>query len=130
MLQDVEDILDSWERTGLLQDCPDRFNFALCLDTQRRANEKYDHPDQFNRVSIPAILNICKQRPDTFQGLIDNDCNDVFRLGPMPCGNDADVCAKLVRRVLDLELKMMYFGGMTCKDGMVYLITDHVDSKT
>ena len=130
MLQDVEDILDSWERTGLLQDCDDRFNIALCLDTQRRVNEKYDHTQQFNRVSIPAVLNICKKQPDVFQGLIDNDCTDVYRLGPMPSGNDADVCAKLVTRVLNLKLDMMYFGGLTLKDGMVYILTDHVDSST
>jgi hypothetical protein len=130
MLQDVEDILDSWEQTGVLQDCTDRFNIALCLETQRRANEKYDHSEQFNRVSIPAILNICKQRPDTFQGLVESECTDVYRLGPMPGGNDVDVCAKLVMRVLDLNLDMMYFGGLTLKDGFVYVLTDRVDSNT
>jgi len=124
MLHDVEDILDSWENTGLLQDCPDRFNFALCLDTQRRVNETLDCTTQFRRVSIPAILNVCKQRPDIFQGLVDaNDCNDVYKLGVMPKGEDADVCTELVLRILQLNLSGQYFGGIVYQDGRIYLRT-------
>ena len=128
MLQDVEDILDSWESTGLLEDYPDRFNLALILETQRRVNESTDGPTQFLRVSIPVILNACKQRADLFQGLIDfKECNDVYRLGVLPRGEDADVALELVQRLLQLGEKCLYFGGVVAKNGYVYLIADTLE---
>jgi hypothetical protein len=128
MLQDVEDILDFWENTGFLKDSPDRFNVALCLNTQKQTNKKYDHTSQFDRVSIEAVFRIC-QESEKFQGLIQNECKDVHRVGLMPSGDDEEVCKKLVDLILELKLENMYFGGLTVKNGIVYILTDNRDSK-
>lgn len=127
MLTDVEEILDCWEHTGMLQDCVDPLNCAIILETQRKVNESLECSEQFQRVSITAALNIARRYPDQFQGLIDyKECKDVYRLGVMPRGLDSDVCVELVQRVLQLGAKCLYFGGLVERNGYVYLVGDPV----
>lgn len=137
MLQDVEDILDSWENTGFLKECVDPFNFAIILETQRRVNKRQadllkaddlQPDDEFYAVAIATVLNVCRQKPDQFQGLIDfHDCKDVYRLGWLPRGDDATVGAELVRRILQLDLGCLYFGGLVLQDNRIYLIADPLE---
>lgn len=125
MLRAVEDILDSWENTGLIQDYPDRFNLAVILETQQRVNDKYANPKRFAYLSFTSLVKLCQQNQDLFQGLIDSiDCNDVYKLGPVPNGDDADICTQLVLRISQLNLKSSYFGGLIVQNGCVYLLTE------
>lgn len=128
MLHDVEDIRDAWTSTGLLKGCPDTFNCALLLETQCRISKKTNAVHQFKLCSVTAMLQVCKHHPDMFQGLMDSqECCDVYRLGPVPKGTNAEVCLSIVRRVINLEMTGLYFGGIVSQRGKMYLLADWIN---
>ena len=128
MLHDVEDILDSWASTGLLEGCPDPFNFALVLETQKRINEKYDTPSCLKHAFSNAILETCWKKPDLFKGLIDfHDCRDVYKLGPLVSCTEQELVQALSMTILALITESHYFGGLVFKNGYLYLIADPIE---
>lgn len=129
-MNDVEDIHASWSGTGILDGCQDPFNSALILETQRQVNVKFgkEWSSTFSLTTVAAMIRVCKEKPDMFQGLIDfHECCDVYRLGPIPRGTDAEICVALVMRILKLDMTGLYFGGLVAQNGKMYLLADWIN---
>ena len=56
----INDIFQKWENTNLLNGIDEnrKLNIALCLESQRRLNEKTNVDPQFKRISVPVVRRV------------------------------------------------------------------------
>lgn len=129
MLRDVENILDHWESSGLLEDCTDPFNLALVLETQRRVSAKTDgHYCLLKKVFPACLCEVNRQNPDLLRGLIEFEtCCEMYRLGHVPPGDQQAVMEEVTRRLLEVSKETLYFAGVVVKEDQIYLVASAVE---
>ncbi|RDJ35664.1 MAG: hypothetical protein DWQ19_12665 [Crenarchaeota archaeon] len=55
----IEEIVEKWEKTKLLEHCSSKENLAACLESQRLMNERAKNMSaKFKRISIPLTYRV------------------------------------------------------------------------
>jgi len=56
----IQDIVQQWENTNLLEGFDDKISIATCLQAQFKMNE-VEHNPQFKRISIPLVVRMLSE---------------------------------------------------------------------
>lgn len=61
--EEIKELVNRWEKTGLLVNSNSKLELALLLEGQYLFNSKHDLPVQFMRISIPLWVRVLNEIP-------------------------------------------------------------------